>query len=291
MTSSRIRTPRELGLSSPSFVATSDLPTKIVPRAVLNIEASQKKGKTDFAIRDAPDPIIIFNLDQGLEGVVEKFLKKGREIIVAGMPGTGGRDPKTGRRRFPHYHFGRPVPDPGQGRKADAYVQRVAKNAAAMWEQFIRDYAEALKSGARTLVVDTATALFQLGKFAYIGMDKYTQADDPYGQKSGGLKSVFQGLVADGLDYDKNVFWLSRLTDEWKANAPTGKQTNDGYKQLRYEVQATIRLDVDRKGEPIATVLDCRLDRRMNGEVFEGEDVAFRTIMAEICQNEVSDWV
>lgn len=282
--------PRDLGLRSSSFVAADDLPTTITPRVIANIEAAQKRGKTDFCLRDTPDPIVIFNLDQGLEGVVEKFLKKGRNIIVAGMPGTGGRDPKTGKKRFPHYHFGRPVPDPGQVRKADAYLQRVSKQALPIWEQFIRDYMEALHSNARTLVIDTATALFSLAKFAYVGMDKYTTADDPYGQKSGGMKSLFQGLVADGLDYDKNVLWISRIKEEWKGGQPSGKFTNDGYTQLRYEVQTTIRLDVKR-GESVAEVLDCRIDRKMNGEMWEGDEVSFRTIMAEICGNDPEEWV
>ena len=55
-------------------------------------------------------PIVVFNFDQGLEGVVEQFRARGKRIIVAGMPGTG-----VAGKRFPHYQFARPATNASPG--------------------------------------------------------------------------------------------------------------------------------------------------------------------------------
>lgn len=93
-------TARELGLKSDSF--TTDIHERPMSRVIANVEAKQKAGKTHFCLT-APDPIVFFNFDQGLEGVIEPFKKAGKTIVVAGMKRSGNGT------IYPSYHFARPV--------------------------------------------------------------------------------------------------------------------------------------------------------------------------------------
>jgi hypothetical protein len=124
-------------------------------------------------------------------------------------------------------------------------------------------------------------------------MDKYTQKDDPYGQKSGDMKAIFQGLITNGYNYDKNVLWVHRVKEKWVDNQPSGQYETDGYKQLPYEVQVTIRLTkkvVKGLAERTAEVKDCRINDRMNGQKFEGKACNFALVMSEVFGTDIEDW-
>lgn len=282
--------PKDLGLNSSSFVEITDTDTGI-KRAIINVEGMQKQGKTDFCLRTFPDPIVVFNLDQGLEWVVEKFVKKGKRIIVAGAHRPKGA-------KYPSYHFARPVPEKSEIRKGDAYLTRVKKLAGPIWEKFIEDYKDFLESKARTGVIDTGGAALQLAKFAFHGMDKVTSKDDPYGQKGGEMKAIFQGLITDAYNYDKNVIWTHRLKEEWVGGQPAGTFKLDGYAQLPFEVQLTIRLKTKGRKETtrrIAEIRDCRIGKGnyWNGAVFGDEDgppLDFATIMSTLTKTAAEEW-
>lgn len=286
--------PNDLGLKSPSFVEISSTSTG-VKRAILNVEALQKTGKTDWCLRYLPDPIVVFNFDQGLEWVVEKFLEGNRKkrIIVA-----GGYKPKGAK--YPSYHFARPVPEAAEIRKGEKYLERVKKAATPLWEKFISDYKEFLDGSARSGIIDTGGAAFQLAKFAFHGMDKVTSKDDPYGQKGGEMKAIFQGLITDAYNYDKNVAWTHRIKEEWVGGQPSGNFKIDGYSQLPYEVQCTIRLHKKGKGDNIrrqAEIKDCRIGRgnywegtRFGGDNEEFPKMDFATIMSTLTSTERDEW-
>jgi hypothetical protein len=235
----------------------------------------------------------VFNFDCGLEGVAEQFIARGKQIIVAGDPKT--RD----EAKFPSYRFARPMPDrtKGEGRKSEAYLDRIKKLASPIWERFINDLTEFYKSEARTAIIDTGGAAYALGRFAFHGMEKGKPdaAADPYGQKSGDLKAIFQGLITDGYSYDKNVLWLHRIKEKWEGNAPSGKFEAAGYKEIAYECQVTLRTKrVQKSSGPVFTaqVLDCRLNSEMENEVFSSSEKEFRFsyIMATITGTEEKVW-
>jgi hypothetical protein len=283
-------TPKDVGLTSTSFVSITS--SEVTRRAILNVEAEQKAGKTDFSVRTLPDPIVIFNFDQGLEHVVEKQVKKGKRIIVAGSH----KQPKA---KYPSYHFAKPAPDKGEKQKSQTYLDRIKALAYPIWNKFITDYTEALESPhIRTLVIDTGGAAFQLGKFAFMGMDKYTSKDDPYGQKGGEMKSIFQGLITDAYNYSANVLWLHRLKEEWVGGQPAGTYKVEGYAGMPYEVQSTIRLRNVGKGEKLRRVGEIRFNRigqgsSQNGMKF-GEDgglpLDFGTILGTLTGTDFEEW-
>lgn len=282
----QVLAPRDLGLKSDSFH--SDWPRKLSHRAIVNVEGGPKNGKTHFALT-APGPIVYFNFDLGCEGIIHKAAKT-KEIIVAGL------HRKNSNEIFPSYHFAKPVPGSSESRRDNGYLDRVKRNATPLWEKFVADYREALESKARTLIIDTGGAAYALAKLAFHGMDrgKPAPADDPYGQKSGDMKSLFQGLMNDGLNYDKNVLWLHRLKEKWESNKPTGVFVPDGHNQAQYEVQLSIRLtrkkSRDGSQEFTATVGDCRVAAWMNGEKFVGKDCDFAVVMSEVFGTDEEEW-
>ena len=274
--------PRDLGLTSDSFVAATS--TSPVSRVIACVQGDPKTGKDHFCMT-APGPITIFNFDCGLEGVIEKFVAKGKRVIVAGDPKlkSGGK--------YPSYHFARPVPRSGEGRKSEAYLDRVKKTAYPVWERFISDLNEFYESDARTGIVDTGGAAFALARFAFHGMDKGKPdaKADPYGQRSGDMKAIFQGLITDGYNYDKNMLWIHRQKEEWRGNSPTGRMISDGYNQAPYETQVVLRTKKV-KGEFSVEVVMSRLDTEMEGEVFVGKQCRFPVVMAMMTGTEVGDW-
>lgn len=273
----RVYTPKELGLKSESFVGINPVGMPL-RRALINVEGGQKSGKTDWCLRNLPDPIIVFNFDNGMSGMAEKFMRKPhyKTIIVAGMPLTA--EQKKRGIQYPSYHFVRPVPEKGEGRKSESYHDRVKKLAKPYWEKFISDYDEFFNNPRiRSGVIDTGGHCFQLAKFASFGVDKMNDMDVQ--RQSGDLKSLFQGIITDAYMYDKYVVWTHRVKDEWQKGSATGRLTNDGYNQLRNEVEFTLRVQTKiHRGEiiPQGELLDVRLGKgnKLNGtRVGEDEEI------------------
>lgn len=298
---------REYDLDSDSFLTGFD--DDLRARCIAIIMAAQKHGKTQWAIEGVPGPVIVYNFDQGLEGVIEPLFAK-KKIIVAGMPGTAG----PGKSKYPHYHFARPPLKSGEkNRKDQVYLDRVRTEATPVWNRFVGDYKEGLESTkVRSLVIDTGGAVYQLGKFAFLGMDRFKNTDDPYGQKSGDLKAIMQGLIADAYSHDKNVIWVHRPKEIWKGGEPSGVYEPEGYKQAAYEVQFTLHLKKTTERKKVKredgsreyvvetartlTLVDPRIQLNVpelttwgDGEE-ERPSIRFDKVMADIYGNTPMDW-
>lgn len=278
--------PTDIGLRSPHFA--SAVPD-VTRRIIVNVEALEKCGKTTFALT-APDPIVVFNLDRGLEGIAQHALKVGKKVIVAGLD--------QGKNRMPAYYFAKPKPAPGKGTKDLSYTQAVADRAREVWKQLKDDYEEALQSKARTLVMDTGTGCYELARYAAFG--KLTQVKPHH---YGPLKQEFQGLVHRAYDFDKNVIWIHRLKPEWvdrigkdgeKESAKSGRLERAGYSDMGFEVQANVRLSKEsdkKKGTHFkATILDCRLNQGLDGEELEDEMCNFPFMASMVFGDDPSDW-
>jgi hypothetical protein len=262
----------------------------------MQAEALEKEGKTSFGL-SAPDPIIVYNSDQGLDGVVQRYQAGGKRITVAGMPGSG----KGGR--LPHYRLDvKPKREKGEKAKTASYTQKVANIARPIWKQFVEDYYEGLRSTARTLVMDTGTGFWLLARYAYWGA-----VSPPHKNLAGSIKEEFSALVVDAQNYDKNVIWLHRLRPEWtdfvnkkgeKDSIKTSRLERAGHSEIGYDVQANVRLSKttilkgSRKGDRVykATIIDCRLNAMLDGEELEGEECSFPYFAAMVFGTEVEEW-
>ena len=216
-------------------------------RLVVAVEGREKDGKTSFAL-SAPAPIAIFNLDTGLEGVVEKLADE-KEIIQCEVE----------------------------------YRDATNQNEwTKMWEQIKKNYYAALKSNVRTLVMDTASEMWELVRLARFG--KLTQVMPHH---YGPVNTEFRDLIRAIYKTDKNLILLHKLKDEYINDKKTGKFERAGFKDVAYQVQVNLRVwrkpDEDeepkrRRGGGVAltddiahtgnfgfTIIDCRQDASLAG--------------------------
>jgi len=106
--------------------------TEIYPRLIMSVSALDKEGKSHFALT-APSRIAYFNVDIGLEGVVNKF--KGKDIMVYDMT-----------------------------------VQEEWDAAKREWNEFVQAYYAVLEDPkVRTIVADTATEWWEMIRLARFG--------------------------------------------------------------------------------------------------------------------------
>lgn len=220
-------------------------PTIKKKRLVVSVEGREKDGKTSFAL-SAPDPIAIFNLDTGLEGVIEK---------VAGD--------KTLMECEVDY---RDAINPNEWIK--------------MWELMKKNYYNAINSNVRTIIMDTASEMWELVRLARFG--KLTQVMP---HNYGPVNTEFRDMIRAIYKTDKNLILLHKLKDEYINDKKTGKFERAGFKDVVYQVQINIRVwrkpDEDeepRKGRKVMltdniahtgnfgfTIIDCRMDASLAG--------------------------
>jgi hypothetical protein len=209
--------------------------TKNAKRLIVSVEAQDKEGKTEFGL-SAPKPLCLINQDIGLEGVIEKHVKKKEKIYVADFD---YRDATS--------------------------VQEQQK----MWENAKKCYLDALKSPEiKTLVWDTATEGWELIRLARFG--KLTQVMP---HSYGPVNAEFQDLIRKAYDTDKNVIFLHKLKRQYINDKPTGVMERAGFGNIGYLVQINIRLirEMGEEGRGFGMkIINCRYDANLAGqEVWE----------------------
>jgi hypothetical protein len=212
--------------------------TTIRRRLIINVVGKEKQGKTNFGLT-APGPIILFDLDYGLEGVVSKFA------------GTKAIYPSEYRiNEISPAHF------------------------LSTWERFKKEFGGALKEKeVRSVIVDTGTEMWELIRLARFG--KLTQVMP---QHYGPVNSELRGLIRDAYSSDKNLIILHKMTEIYKNNQPTGEFGMAGFKDIPYNVQVNLLCWRDTDGTFHATINDCRQNSDLAGMDLIGDMVNFPTL-------------
>lgn len=235
------------------------------PRLILALGGKEKFGKTHFAFT-APGLIAFFNLDMGDEGVVSKFF--GQKDILS-------------------YDVEVPRIEPG----VDA--SKISDKAKEIWAEFQEAYAVALKE-ARTVIIDTATELWELVRIARFG--KLIQVQ-PY--QYGPVNAEFRGVIRQAYKaVGTNVIFLHKMKPIYINDKRTRDMERAGFSDTGYLVQvnATMnRLDPDgeERKKPIfsITVNDCRQDANLIGTTLVGPICNFPTLAQMILpQTKEEDW-
>lgn len=199
-------------------------------------------GKTSFWL-GAPGPIVVQTLDQGLEGVVERYTKD-KDIYVA------------------NYDMGH---EPG-----GEYTHEMAVEAR---DKFVSDFEHAIQN-ARTVIWDRESDMFSMFAYAEFGTpDKY-QAGNPKDWDK--LKGTIRRLIAMAKASDVNFGLIQGLRDEWAKGkmGKTGARVRDGMEGIN----ALVHIDIEHRrtnGEFSLTVGKCRgpgsgdlMDQTFNGLSF-----------------------
>ena len=236
-------------------------------RLIASIDGLEKQGKDHFALT-APGPICVISTDNGLDGVVQKFQDQ-KEIYIA------------------EYRLGSIGNTNGKKRTLEDQAE-VSAICSKIWENIVRDYNDALNSGARTVIVDTSTELWEILRMARFG--KLTQVMPHHYAP---VNAEFDGFIKDAYEHENvNLLLLHKLTEEWKNSADgkgsrTGEYKRSGFKGVAFAVQANTVVWRDPEESKIpdcfhVTVQDCRDDPTLNGVDLSGEECNFPTLAALI---------
>lgn len=178
-------------------------------RFVICAWAKQKKGKTHLGLT-APEPIFLFNLDKGEEGVIEKFSDK--EI---------------------YYEDYLVDDDMSTEKKADVL------------ERFSKDYFNTLAQEDKgTIMIDSFTQVWDLvysTKLEEILQDKKRDEALPFDYSD--ANEVAEGMIKAIYRTDLNMYLTERASEKYNEHGnKTGKFKPKGYKGLPYLVQVFGRI-------------------------------------------------
>jgi len=166
-------------------------------------------GKTSFWL-GAPGPIVVQTLDQGLEGVVERFTAE-KEIYIAA------------------YDVGQQV--------GGEYTPELASAAR---DKFVEDFEHALGI-ARTIIWDRESDMFSLFAYAEFGSpDKYGVATPKDWDK---LKGGIRRLIALAKTSDVNFGIIQGMRDEW-AKGKMGK-TGNRIRNGMDDIDALVHINIE----------------------------------------------
>ncbi len=153
------------------FVSVEDVPRH---RIIFRSFGADKTGKDHFGLT-GPSPIAIQSFDVGLEGVVEKFVRKGKDI------------------RRTEYEFDK-----------NDFSQDAAKKII---ERFEADYRVALKM-ARTIMWDTESEFWEVARYAEFG----AKSDRPSSYER--LNAWYRDLIQEAYDANVNLQLIQKVKEK-----------------------------------------------------------------------------
>jgi len=216
------------------FIPASDLEGS--DRIILSISGMDKQGKTHFALT-APGPLALFSTDIGEEGVVEKFGDK--DIQLLRLEHVDEDDPTT--------------------------------EAEGEFDRFKEAYYYALKGKRfRTLVIDTATEIWELLRLARFG--RLTQVM-PY--QYGPVNKEYRELIRDAYKQDKNIVLIHKMKPKYVNDKRTGEYERSGFGDTGFLVQVNAEIYRDEDGDFVLWVQNCRKNPDLAGEELVGPMCSF----------------
>jgi len=191
-----------------------------------------KTGKTHFSLT-FPDPICLYSFDFGADYVAGKFSAKQIEIRKFQPPIVASVRP--------------------------------GKDIIQLRDAFRADFEKALGQGFNTIIIDTATALWEIIRWAFTEERNRNQllARD-YGEPN--AQMTYSILQPQYLGI--NIVLINYLTERWVDDKNTGELKLDGFKKTNG--LADIVLQTDREGKKMRSFIEvCRFDPELNGEELE----------------------
>ena len=233
-------------------------------RLIMSVEGLEGSGKTHFAMT-APPMVAYFDIDIGSEGVIEKFADR----IIGVWP-------------------------PDELKYREAIEQEQWRK---VWESYKVAYKTALKSKeVKTLVVDTATELWELCRLANFGRVIQVMPN-----QYGPVNKEFRDLVRDAYNTDKNLVMIHKQKDEYigtinratgkEISVRTGKVKRAGFADMGYLCQVTIevkRMNREFKLE----ILKCRQEESLMGTELETPMNTFPFLATQVYPDtQEDDWL
>jgi hypothetical protein len=233
-------------------------PEKPIERLICSIEGSQKRGKTHLALTAAAKRkgnrkgIGVLNFDEGLDGVVQKFMNEGKEVYHS------------------IYKSKIDLP-PGKRLRGQDLLDYRSEQGDQIYRSFRKDWTFALEN-FRTVIVDTATELWeimrlkQFGKLDQVKPHHYTPINREY-----------RDMISEAYDSEANVILVHKVKDEWLNDKRTGKKELQGFKETAFLTHCHLRVfrtprdewdPPDDLGFRVE-IVECRQNAELTGEILE----------------------
>jgi hypothetical protein len=203
-----IRPPRVVSLAEAGFV--TPIP-RVVPRVTVCTTAGEKLGKTHWALT-APQPIAVISTDTGTREIVERFIRDyDKEIKLCQLTAASALV---------------------EAKRGDVGISEWLRVEDAI-------YSVVEDKSVRTLVIDTATEVWELCRLAYFG--KLAQVKPHHYAEP---NNRFRVLVKYCYDTrpDLNSVWIHKHKKEYKASGKndesnwTGKYERSGMADVPFLV-------------------------------------------------------
>ena len=200
-------------------------------RTILRVVGEKGTGKTRLGLT-APGPTLYQSFDDGLEGVIEKFLEGDEENDIAARTDLYVRQYK--------WHPG------GKDAKGDdgEFNQEYAQS---LRDEFEEDLAFALDNGVRTVVWDKETDIWEMYRYAEFGGPSDAPKDYP------ALNQRYMAAINSVKGYNTNLVVIQGMKEEWgtkqrkngagqivNSPGPTGRRVPSGFGRLDELVFAEI---------------------------------------------------
>lgn len=234
-------------------------------RLLVSSQGLDKTGKTEFWM-GAPGPIAGVNLDIGTEGVIHKHSKK-KSIWVMSM--NVPFDPHNINAAFYKPH----------------------------WQKLEKAYIGALEHpDVRTVVVDTATDMWELMRLAEFGDTTPKSRGGALDYKT--ANALYRSLIRKAYETDKNLILTHKVGQQWTTKRVDGQDKRgwDGvtYERLGFhESDYLIQVNIShfyRGGKFGINIINCRHDMGLAGYEMEQEESTFAHLGALVHGNNVGDW-
>lgn len=245
-------------LRDTSFTETDDT---VKQRLIIAIDGETGTGKNKLAF-SFPDPIAFLSFDPNYAKTLQEARKSRKRILRAA--------------------YTLPVIKP-DGRNADA----IASVAGDLWDKVAVDFMGAVRDPkVQTIIVDTATELFELIKLAIYGKTVQVMQRD-----LGHAYATYRQFIREVESSDKNLVLIHKMKDEYKQDKSTGNRIRAGYKDTAYSVTTEVLMEKCPE-EPFpdryhARIMKCHLrpeiewDGAGNGELL-GDMISFEALQAMV---------
>lgn len=194
--------------SVPKFNSFSKLEAEKKPVLSVCSYGHEKRGKTYWAL-SAPGPVAVISSDAGTEATVRTWERAGKQVLL-----------------FRHI-----VPPAGQN--IDTYEKAWDKVSRALYEAMESKY-------FRTIVIDTATEMWELLRLARFG--RLTQVMP---HNYGPVNAEFRSLINKAVNSEKNTVWIHKVRKVYKTNKNgvdswTGEWERSGFSDFGYIIDLVI---------------------------------------------------
>ena len=206
----------------------------LIKRGIVSITATDKEGKTDLAL-SGPAPVLYVDFDVGGTGIIEKFKAAGKDILVY-------------RLRF----------------IKEGIEQKLWE---AQWEGFREVFVTALGLGKGTVIVDTASEMYELCRLARLG--RLEQVPPLKYQE---VNKEMRELLRLAYESEMNVVLVHKMKPEWLNGQKTSKFELMGWGDTEYNTELNLRPFTEVENDKLhfkVRVRNCRLNAKMTGKVYD----------------------